>query len=166
MTATETTFSLSMLARGIAREHRSADYHDWVDDLLAGIPEGERDIAVRAMALEYLRHIASTIRHDAVGKKPTSDGTWNQSRWPAAASVYKGILAQPLNLRDGAVRLGDATREQVLEAADIRTAQAAGLARESARFRKCADTMRRRKVTTVGELPEDVVLEIFRGNDD
>jgi hypothetical protein len=166
VSTTVTEFSLRGLASEVALSHASADYHDWVDEFLASIPDEFREHAVRQMATAYLRVSMHNVRHDvtrAPDGTPTPSGS---SRWTNAARAYKVILAQPLNLASGPVRLGDANREQVLEAAEQRHEMAAANAREAIKFRKLADVMRRRKAKSAGELPEDVILAIFGGNDD
>lgn len=156
--AVTSTFDLAGLARRVATEQRSADYRDWVEPFLEEIPPEELHAALRAMATAYLRSYAARPLRPALVARSRG----GRSRWANASTTYKRILAAPISLPGGAVHLGDASREQVLEAAVIRREQAASNAHAALQFERLADVMRRRKAKTVGDLSEQEVLDIFR----
>jgi len=84
-----------------------------------------------------------------------------RSKWPAVAAVYKRILDERIHDGDGWKFFRDFTADNCRTAAANRIDSAARLVARSQQLDATADALIEHDVPTVGDLPDDVLKELF-----
>lgn len=160
---TDDPFNLHALATEVIRTSESVEPGELAAQLIDAIPDGDRDEAMLVMARGYVRSVFHGMRSSAQGASHKSRGS---AKVGAAREAWQRLIDVPeyVPSLDGWIRLREATRDQVIEMAQHRTAMAQKNRAAAKRYERIAQRMGQLKAATVGDLPADVLETEFTGS--
>lgn len=165
-----TDLNLRALVRDVIDCSMLSSPADIADEVLRRIPAKDSEAALAQTMRAFVRQVVSEQRmpvrlshveaqHDADGNPrpiqsvliPSAKQAAIRDAWKRDARLYKvqGV--------DGWKSLLECTRDDLLHAADARQEQGERNLAKAKQFRELEKTLRDHGVTTVGELPEDVL---------
>lgn len=162
MTATTTTDTINLhghvaefIANTLERDPRTVAHliaAELPDTVLRSALEQTLVVYVTQRFAEQMR----TARHAA-----TSAVTGTTSRWANASSAYKQALSATVAVGDNRKPFGECSSLDLRYLAQVREEAARATAKEALRFKMFDKALENHGAATVGELPEQVVLELM-----
>lgn len=161
-----------MPIRQTIREHLDASEdpnpHAVVDAVVASIPDADLRPVLTECVHAIVAAVAGTMRRDPAAPPTDSSSKGGAIRQadpsgapprPSMKSAYIRLLATRLAVGAGWKRLADCTKDDLLQAAAEREAQAAGNLAWASRYRRLAQSMS--TSDTVSALPSGLVTDLL-----
>ena len=158
----EAGFDLRLLIREELETNPSADPYVVAAEVAKRVPDHRLREVVDYCLVRVVKEVAGVARHTAMhppasGLRPVGG---RSERWGAVKVLRSRLCVDP-DEREWKF-LADATRDDVLRAADVRRQQAAANAAWAERYERLAEKMRVYRAATVSDLPPDAIEEAMR----
>ena len=163
-------FDLAEVVTEYIRAHKSPDPYEIASEVLKQIPEDELYGVVEMLLPEYVserlrsyRHSQQKRKRSKKGKEATTSTRWAKTEHEDWDDIFFTSVSVP---GEGRKWLGDCTRDDIAAISNEYFDAASENQAKGESYSEIFDAMKRRRASIVSELPADLVIEAFAGEED